>query len=302
MRYLIVKSLRCIVAKYEIFYDHDLKDFNTFKIGGKAKYIVIVYNNETLYRVCNDCVTHNIKYKVIGLGANLLFDDNGYNGAIIINKCDEIHVYNNYIVADSGATIASLIDIAYKDSLSGLEKFAGIPSTLGGAIANNLGSNGEISEYIQSVECFAYNNPKEKIIMNNSECHFAYRDSIFKSQEYVIVSARLRLTPDIPQSIKERTIEYLHKKLSTQPLDKRSAGSVFKRSDLIPSKIIDDLKLKGYSIGGAQVSTKHAGFIINAGNASSHDVLALIDYINSIVYTHYGKKFLTEIEYVGDKN
>ena len=286
------------MKKYEVYYNHSVKEFNTFRIGGKAKYLVIVYDIDTLHRVCIDCCTHNIKYKVIGLGANLLFADSDYDGAIIVNRSDSVRTDKDTIIADSGVAMAGLINFATEHSLSGLENFVGIPSTLGGAIVNNLGSNGEISELIESVVCFKRNSPTELITLQQGECQFKYRDSIFKGNEYVIISATLRLKSDIYHEIKKRTIAFLHKKLSTQPLNEYSAGSVFKRCHLIPSKIIDGLGLKGYTIGGAQVSNKHAGFIINTGSASAQDVLNLVKHINSMVYDKYGITFSPEIELV----
>ena len=126
------------MKKYEVYYNHSVKEFNTFRIGGKAKYLVIVYDIDTLHRVCIDCCTHNIKYKVIGLGANLLFADTGYDGAIIVNRSDSVRIDKDTIIADSGVAMARLINFATEHSLSRLENFVGIPSTLGGAIVNNL--------------------------------------------------------------------------------------------------------------------------------------------------------------------
>ena len=289
------------MAKYEIYFDHSVKDFNTFKIGGKAKYIVIIYDIDTLYKVCNDCILHNIKYKVIGLGANLLFDDDGYNGAIIVNKCRHIIVDGDSIIANSGTPMCDIINTAYLHSLSGLEHLIGIPATLGGAIVNNLGSNGEICDIVEHVECFIHNNPSHHQTLLSEQCNFGYRNSVFRSGNYVITSVKLRLRHDDMINIRDRMSYHLNHKITSQPIEQYSAGSVFKRSTLIPSKIIDELGLKGYSIGDAQISTKHAGFIINKGNASTKDVKLLIGHIKAAVKAKYNIELSTEIEFISDK-
>lgn len=283
----------------EVYFNENLKKYNTFHIGGKAKYLLVVYNENLLHKVCYECKTHNIHYKVIGLGSNLLFDDEGYNGAIIVNRSEKIYKQKNTITVSSGTTIASLINYATTHSLSGLEPFAGIPSTLGGAITNNMGAHGyEISDFIISIKCCEKNNPNTILTLKNKDCDFKYRNSIFKSNKYIILSATLRLNRGNINDIRNKTQEYLKLKLNTQPLNKQSAGSVFLRSNLIPALVIDNLGLKGYSIGDAQISKKHAGFIINKGRAKAKDVLKLIEYINMSVFDRYCTTFIPEIEYV----
>lgn len=282
----------------EIYYNASLKPYNTFRIGGIAKYIFVTYDTDSLYKICLYCKSHNIQYKVIGLGSNLLFDDKGYNGAIIVNRSERISRRKNYITASSGINIASLITYALSHSLSGLETFAGIPATLGGAITNNMGAHGaEISDIITSVKCFDMSTNKI-ITLRKRDCEFDYRHSIFKSSKHIILSATLKLKPDEKIKIRERMLSYLKKKLGTQPINKHSAGSVFLRSNLIPAKVIDELGLKGHHNGGAMISKKHAGFIVNTGKATARDVIMLINDINKIVYNKYLLTFKTEIEYV----
>ena len=145
-----IKKLDC-----ELKLDRPLSDFCTFRIGGRAKYIIVVYDNDTLLKVCHICILHHIKYKIIGLGANLLFSDKGYNGAIIITKAKKIYRKNTAIYVDSGTTIGELIQYCYQNDLSGLEAFSGIPSTLGGAIVNSLGAfDTNISDMVDYVICY----------------------------------------------------------------------------------------------------------------------------------------------------
>lgn len=291
-----------LMPNLEVYFNASLKPYNTFRIGGIAKYIFVVHDIDTLYKVCIYCKTHNIQYKVIGLGANLLFDEEGYDGAIIINRSERISRRKNYLSVSSGTTIASLINYALSHALGGLETFAGIPATLGGAITNNMGAHGaEIGDYITSVKCLNVRT-NEIITLRKRDCEFRYRHSIFKTNKYIILSATLRLEPDDKIKIRERMVTYLKKKLDTQPINKHSAGSVFLRSTLIPAKVIDELGLKGLRVGGAEVSRKHAGFIINTGKATSSDVLELIERINLLVYYRYSVIFTPELEYVKSKD
>ena len=291
-----IKKLDC-----ELKLDRPLSDFCTFKIGGRAKYIIVVYDNDTLLKVCHICILHHIKYKIIGLGANLLFSDKGYNGAIIITKAKKIYRKNTSVYVDSGTTVGELIQYCYQNDLSGLEAFSGIPSTLGGAIVNSLGAfDTNISDMVDYVICYKKDDIKNRLILNNTECKFRYRDSVFKSGDYIITRIKLTLKRDNKKDIYARQIEYLKRKYDSQPITLPSAGSIFKRGDIIPAKVIDDLGLKGYRIGGAEVSNKHAGFIVNLGNARSKDVKNIIQYINTKIYEIYKTRLELEIEYVDD--
>lgn len=283
----------------EVKKDVDLKNFCTFKIGGKAKFLYIVKNNTQLIDVCKYLKLHNIKYKTIGLGANLLFDDNGFNGAIIVNKSNKIIFKNNSVFVDAGVIITGLIMKCCLRSLSGLEPLSGIPSTIGGGITNNVGAfNCSIADFVEYVECYSKNNLNKKLILTNADCQFNYRNSIFKSNDYIITKAKLNLKTDNPTLIKQRIMQYIEKKKSTQPLNYPSAGSIFKRGNIIPAKVIDELGLKGTRIGGAEISTKHAGFIVNTNSATSNDVKDLIALIKTKVSNTTGENLETEIEFV----
>ena len=277
----------------------NLSDFCTFRIGGFAKDLYIVYDEQSLYDVCLDCYTHNIKSKVIGMGANLLFDDLGYNGAIIVNKSNEVEFDESSVVASAGANLTKLIQRCFVRGLGGFERLAGIPSTLGGALVNNAGAFlCEISNCVESVDCIDIEANFKPISLTKKECEFAYRDSVFKRKKFIITRAKLNLKQKDKEVIKnEIETSLLQKKLS-QPLYFPSAGSVFKRSDYAPSKLIDELGLKGLSVGGAQVSTKHAGFIINTNNATSADVKTLVKKIEHLVTSRLGVTLEREIEYV----
>ena len=276
-----------------------LKDFCTFKIGGCAKFLFISTKTENLINVCLFAKEHNIKYKIIGLGANLLFDDLGYNGLIIVNKSDEILFRKNCVYVSSGTHVTNLIMKCCMRSLSGFESLAGIPSTVGGAVVNSLGAfETNITDYVEYVECYHKNDLTKKIRLSKDACKFGYRTSLFKNGDYIITKVKLKLFEDDKTLIQKRIKEAVEKKRITQPLDQYSAGSVFKRTNVIPAKVIDELSLKGTKIGGAEISTKHAGFIINTDNATSKDVKQLISLIQQKVKSATNEDLTPEIEFV----
>ena len=335
---------------FEFKKDVSLKDFCTFHIGGKAKFLFIANTTENLINACIYANLHNIKYKIIGLGANLLFDDKGFNGLIIVNKTNEIlfkqlrekersisnaskntpslsllipngnhnnetnnhgnkihdNIYNlnnkshnHFVHVDGGVNVTNLIMKCCLRSLCGIESLAGIPSTVGGAVVNSLGAfDTNFSDYVEYVECYHKNDLTKKLKLSHEECKFGYRSSLFKNDEYIITRVKLKLHEDNQSMIRKRITEAIEKKKSTQPLDQYSAGSVFKRSDIIPAKVIDDLGLKGTKIGGAEISMKHAGFIINTNSATSKDVKDLIKLIQKEVKSATNEDLEPEIEFV----
>lgn len=281
----------------EIYKNHCLKDFCTFKIGGIAKFIFIVKNIKILKKVVFFCKKRKIKYKIIGFGSNLLFDDNGYKGAIIVNKSSGFCFRKHCLYADSGCSLNEIISKCKTHNLSGIENLAGIPSSIGGALYNNCGANGtEIGDLVEHIDILDENLTFRQL--NKNQLNFSYRDSTFKHKNYIILRVKLNLKFSTYEQINKNIILALQKKSSSQPLDLPSAGSIFKRSTIIPAKIIDDLGLKGARIGDAEISTKHAGFIVNIGNATSEDVKSLISHIEKRVFKATNTVIEREIEYV----
>ena len=289
---------RCFMLSLTDFKtDVDLKQFCTIRIGGKAKYLYEADNLDSLYQAYTVCKSHNIKYRIIGLGANLIFDDLGFNGAIIVNRANKIVKRNCSLYIDSGTTIGEIVNFCFKHGLSGLESLAGIPSTMGGAVINNLGANAcEIGEFVNYVICLDSNG--KTIKLNKKQCNFAYRNSLFKQGNFIILKVKLTLFYNEKEYIKQAISSNINKKITTQPLNQPSAGSVFKRGEIIPSLEIDKLGLKGLKIGGAMISTKHAGFIVNIGNATCNDVKKLIDNINTKIKNKLNTSLNLEIEFV----
>ncbi len=288
-----------LMNNFEFLENADLKDFCTFHIGGKAKFLYITYSTSSLINVCYKCETHNIKYKVIGSGSNLLFDDFGFDGAIIVNKSSEIYFENDMVWADAGVNLTSLILNLKQHGFGNFESLIGIPSSVGGGIVNNVGAFGvELGDYVRFVEVRKKTDLFSSLYLSHDDCKFVYRGSIFKCQDYIITRVCLNILKKDTIEIETNITESISKKTSTQPLDCFSAGSIFKRGNIIPAKVIDELGMKGFSIGGAEISKKHAGFIVNNGNATSKDVKNLIKIMSSKVYSHTGELIEPEIEFV----
>ena len=284
----------------KVLKNEDLKKYCTFKIGGTAKYVFICYTETDLTDAVYFAIKTKHKFKVIGFGANLLFSDEFYDGIIIVNHSNEIEFNNNFVSAESGVSVSNLIKTCAEKNLGGIENLSGIPSTVGGAVVNNLGAfNCEFGNFVESVECYNFNDLKHKIILKKDDCKFNYRDSIFKNNNLLITKVILNLKQGHKTLIQQKIIEIIKQKTSSQPLNLPSAGSVFKRNgDIIPAKIIDELNLKGAKIGSAQVSEKHAGFIVNLGGATSFQVKKLIDEIEKEVKNKLNITLEKEIEFV----
>ena len=263
------------------------------------KYVYICNTNSALISAIKHCKKKNIKFKVIGFGANLLFGDEGYSGAIIVNRTNKVLFRNNKVYADGGVNVTNLIQKCYLRSLSGLENLSGIPVTIGGGVVNNLGAFGtSFADFIEYVKVIDTNNPDKVYKLDKKDCKFDYRHSIFQNSDLVILRVKFVLEKAKKSLIKQRIASAIEKKTSTQPLNYPSAGSVFKRTDIIPAKVIDELGLKGLIVGKAQISKKHAGFIINLGGATSQDVKGLISVIKYKVKDVYNKDLQPEIEFV----
>lgn len=280
-----------------VYQNEPLYKYSTFRIGGTAEYLVVVQNEYSLIEVIDKCIQTNKKFKIIGRGANLLFSDKGYDGVIIVNRTNQINREDKHIVASGGVNINTLCNFCAENGLSGLEFCFGVPSTVAGAIHNNLGCfNHTISQLVNNVKVYDGTNI---LLFEKKDCDFDYRRSVFCSENLYIISATLQFEYDIPEKIKMRMKNFFEQKSKSQPLDLPSAGSVFKRDgEIMPAKLIDELGLKGTRVGGAMISTKHSGFIVNVDNAKAEDVRELITLIEERIFFNYNILVKTEIEYV----
>lgn len=297
-----VLSLQQILPKEKILLDEPMKRHTTFKTGGNADVLVLPDTKEQIIDIIKLC-KGNIPLIVIGNGSNLIVRDKGIRGIVlkIFNNYSKVNVNNNEIIAESGILLSKLSNIALENSLTGLEFAGGIPGTLGGAISMNAGAyGGEMSQVVHETEYVDSNGILQ--ILKDEEHKFNYRKSLFTNKDFIILNSKMRLKSSNPREIKE-TMDTLNKKRrEKQPLQYPSAGSVFKRPEgYYTGKLIEDCGLKGYSIGGAQVSELHAGFIINYNSATSKDILELIKYIQIKVNDKFGVLLETEVKIIGEE-
>ncbi len=295
----IYQKLTSTIDESKIKVNESMKKHTSFKVGGNAKYFITATTVEDIKNVLKLSKEENIDLFVLGNGSNVLFKDEEYNGIVLQIKLDNIQIKNDKVLLDAGAKNAIVARKILDNSLEGFEFAAGIPGTIGGAIRMNAGAyGGEIKNILESVTYMDYNTLEIKTI-NNKECDFSYRHSVFCENKNVILTATFKLTKGKKEEIKEKMDEYAKSRKEKQPLEYPSAGSTFKRGeDFITAKLIDECGLKGYQIGGAQVSEKHAGFIINKENSTANDVLELIEYVKKTVYEKTGKVIELEIEII----
>ena len=290
----------------EIKENEPLAKHSSFKIGGPAKIAVFPKNTDELVSVLKSIKNCNYKYKIIGNGSNILFDDKGFDGIIIFTKhlSDTKYIHRGektLIKVGCGRSLTELSgDAGKKHSLSGLEFAYGIPGTIGGAVYMNAGAyGGQMSDVVKETEYF--DTKSGKVVTLTAEEHkFDYRHSLFAEHpEYIILSTTLELKEGNTEEIWAAMSKNLTSRREKQPLEYPNAGSTFKRpSGHFAGKLIEDSGLKGYTVGGAQISEKHAGFTINIGGATSSDVLALIEHTKETVKQNYNVELESEIIYL----
>lgn len=295
---VVVKKFFETNFKDNVLFDEPMKKHTSFKIGGNADVLFLPKNKLDVIKVIKFCIDNNIKYFVMGNGTNLLVADSGFRGVIIkINKkmnAIKINYEKKEILAEAGVLLSVLAYRALENNFSGMEFASGIPGTLGGAICMNAGAYGrEIKDIFVSAEVLYKNKIK---IMNDLK--FDYRNSLI-DKNYVVLSAKIKLNAGNHDEIKNKMEEYKIKRQNSQPLNFFNAGSTFKRpKNNFAGKLIMEAGLSGYKIGGACVSKKHCGFIINLGDATAKNVLDLINYVKQVVYEKFGVRLEEEIKFL----
>ena len=282
-----------------ILENQSLRQHNTFRTGGMAKYFTEPLNTEDILEAIRFAKENRLKYMIVGNGSNLLFSDEGYDGLIIkTSKLKGIERDGETLKVYSGELTPSVGAFAARNGLTGFEPLSGIPGSIGGGIYMNCGAYGtEIGDLISKV-CFLYTDGEIKIF-DRSELDFSYRSSSFQHMDGVILWAELKLSKGDRSQIDEHMKDYAQRRKDKQPLEYPSAGSTFKRPEgYFAAKLIDDCGLKGLSVGGAEVSEKHAGFIINKKDATTKDIIELIEKVRKIVFEKTGVTLECEVKVV----
>jgi UDP-N-acetylmuramate dehydrogenase len=295
----------CLLQKLsidQIKTNESMKMHTSFKTGGDADYFITPDNIDELKYVLECCKNKNISYYVIGNGSNLLVGDKGFRGAIIqINKnMNGFTVDKEIINAYAGITLARLATIALENNLTGFEFASGIPGTLGGALCMNAGAyGGEMKQVV--LDATLMDKSGDIITLDVEKLDLAYRSSIISKENWIVISCRIGLKLGNPVDIKKTMDELTLQRKTKQPLELPSAGSTFKRPEgYFASKLIMDCGLKGFSVGGAQVSDKHCGFIVNKSGATSKDIMDLIQYVQKTVKEKFEVEIEPEVKMIGD--
>ena len=295
---LIKESLINIAGEDNVKIDEDMKKHTTFKAGGKAAFLVTPDSEEKVKELIRFFKENEIANYIIGNGSNLLVRDEGFDGVIleIGSKLSEVVVNENKITAQAGALLSKTANQAYKSGLSGMEFASGIPGSVGGGVAMDAGAyGGELKDIVETVTMCDENG--EEITLTVDEMDFSYRHSIVQDKNYIVLSATFALTPGEPEKILETMNDLNQRRRDKQPLEYPSAGSTFKRPEgYFAGKLIQDAGLKGYSVGGACVSEKHSGFIINKGGATATDIITLIGDVQKIVKEKFGVELEPEVK------
>ena len=291
----ILEELKTITNEGNILINEPMSKHTTFRTGGIADYLVMPESVDEVKKILKlDC-----DKTIIGNGSNLLVKDGGLRGITIqLTNLNNYKIEDDIIEADAGCFLAKLSQVAMQNSLSGLEFACGIPGTLGGAVMMNAGAyGGEISSVILSTNFLNKNGE----VVTYTDHEFGYRKSIFQRMDGIILSSKIKLMHGNKDDIKSKMDEYTLSRNTKQPVNFPSAGSTFKRPEgFFAGKLIEDAGLKGFKIGGAEVSSLHAGFIVNSGNASSKDILDLISYVQNTVMEKYNVQLEPEVKIIGE--
>lgn len=280
-----------------------LKDYVSIKAGGNADKLIIPRDIEELVETIKELKREGVPYYLLGNGSNTLFSDKGFRGAVVVTtELNQIKKEDITVTAQCGATLNALALFCANHSLEGVEYLFGIPGTVGGGVFMNAGAFcGEIKDTFVKGTCLFFDDLGETVIreLTREEMEFGYRKSSLAKNNGILLDATFELSAGNKKIIKEKMNKYMGLRKQKQPLEYPSCGSVFKRPEgHYAGALIEQCGLKGYSIGGAQVSTKHAGFIINKNNASADDVIALIKYVSDTVYDKTGVRLEPEVRII----
>lgn len=298
----IIKKFCDLLGEERVFTGEAMSRHTTFKIGGPADYFLMPDKDTDVGRIVKICKESAIPYFILGNGSNLLVGDGGYRGAVIqiYKNMSAVTVEGTEITVQAGALLSSVAAAAKNATLTGFEFAGGIPGTMGGAVVMNAGAyGGEMKDVLTEVTVM--DEEGEIVTLPADKLELGYRTSIIKTAGYIVLEAKLQLKEGNPEVIRETMKDLTIRRTTKQPLEYPSAGSTFKRPEgYFAGKLIMDSGLAGYQVGGAQVSEKHCGFVINAGGATARDVRTLMDNVRDIVYKKYGVTLEPEVKFLGD--
>lgn len=296
------EKLFTIIDEAKIRKDEPMRTHTTFRVGGPADYFVTPETDEEIAEVIRACREYEIPYYIVGNGSNLLVGDKGFRGVVIqiFKSMNRITVDGESLKAQAGCGLAQIANAALESGLAGFEFAAGIPGTLGGAVVMNAGAyGGEMKDILVSVTVLTKDG--EKKVLSVDELKLGYRTSIIPENEYIVLGAEIQLKAGDRTEIKARMDELREQRVSKQPLEYPSAGSTFKRPEgYFAGKLIQDAGLKGYTVGGARVSEKHSGFVINVGGATASDIQELMARVTEIVKDQAGVTLEPEVKRIGE--
>ena len=296
----VIDTLKSFVPEENIHLQEPMAGHTTFRIGGPADCLLQLEDEEQIRNVQRYLDLIEMPFFVIGNGSNLLVSDLGYRGVILQvgQKMDRIEVDGCRIVAQAGALLSQVANAAMENSLTGLEFASGIPGTVGGGVVMNAGAyDGELSQVVTLVNVVSRQG--EVLAFNNDTMEFGYRTSVIRKNPFTVTSVTFELAKGDKQQIKAKMEDFAAKRRQKQPLEYPSAGSTFKRPEgYFAGKLIMEAGMRGYQTGGARVSDKHCGFIINVGKATAHDVLDVVAEIKERVKERFGVELETEMVYL----
>lgn len=298
----IYKGLAEIVGIGNVNQNEPMSEHTTFQVGGLADFFVCPTSIQQIQDIIALVKQNNVPYFIMGNGSNLLVSDDGFRGVVIQihRNFNAVECADNTITAMAGATLAATAAQAQQNGLTGFEFASGIPGTIGGAMSMNAGAyGGEMKDVAQSATVLDQDG--NVIELNKQELDLGYRTSVLSKKGYIALTVTLALKPGNKEEIAAKMAEYSQARRSKQPLEYPSAGSTFKRPEgYFAGKLIQDAGLRGYRVGGAQISEKHCGFVINCGNATAADILQLIRDVQDKVYDMFQVRLETEVRMLGD--
>ncbi|ADU75160.1 MAG TPA: UDP-N-acetylmuramate dehydrogenase [Hungateiclostridium thermocellum] len=299
---LLAREIEKIAGQENVKLDEPMKNHTSFKVGGPADILVTPVSVSQLSQILKLCKNKSVPVFVMGNGTNLIVRDKGIRGVVvkIFDNLNQFTVKDDIITAYAGILLSRVSTIAYENGLTGLEFACGIPGTLGGAVAMNAGAyGGEMKDVVVETE---YMDKDGEIRVVRDDGHqFGYRTSFIQKNSGIVIKTSMKLKKGNKEEIKALMDDLTQRRQEKQPLEMPSAGSIFKRPEgYFAGKLIEDCGLRGHRIGGAEVSQKHCGFIVNTGDAKAKDILDLIEYIRNTVKMKFGVDMQTEVRIVGE--